>query len=327
MNDRIYSYSTVMMGSPILLKLFIDDASIAKAAFQRIKQLENLLTVNQPHSQLMQVNQAAGKHPVSVHPLVFELVSAAKAVSLLPDSLFNLAIGPLVKRWRIGFRGDCVPPEAELSVLRQLIHPEDVQLDPTTYSIYLAQSGMELDLGAIAKGFIADQVKTRLEELGVDQGLINLGGNVLTLGQHADMKHWHIGLQKPFAAHDEYLGVIEVAGKSVVTSGIYERYFEFEGQRYHHILDGNTGYPLNNELQSVTVISDRSIDGDIFTTLLYGFGIKKSLSYLEQHPEIEAIFVTKNHQVILSSARQFCFHPHTTEYEFVSASSFQDSIN
>jgi len=105
------------------------------------------------------------------------------------------------------------------------------------------------------------------------------------------------------------MGVINVTGKSVVTSGIYERYFEHHGRRYHHILDPKTGYPLDNELLSVTVISDDSIDGDIYTTLLYGMGVEKSLVYLQQFPNIEAIFVTEDHQVIFSSQRQFTFVP------------------
>ena len=113
---------------------------------------------------------------------------------------------------------------------------------------------------------------------------------------------------------DELLGTIEVVGKSVVTSGIYERYFEQNGTIYHHILDPNTGYPLNNELLSVTVISDDSIDGDIYTTLLYGTGVEKSQYYLSTLPHIEAIFVTKSGEVILSSQRQFRFTLLDTDY-------------
>lgn len=306
--ERVYSYSAVLMGSPILLKLFEDNQQVAATVFRLIKQQEDLLTVNRAHSQLMAVNHAAGRHPVVVSRIVFNLISRAKSVSLQEDSCFNLTIGPLVKRWKIGFSGHTVPPGSEIQSLLPLTSPEHVVLDPQTCSVFLQQPGMAIDLGAIAKGYIADRVRDELHRMGVEHALINLGGNVLTLGAPVyGGNTWAIGLQKPFAAADATIGVIEVNGKSVVTSGIYERYFEVDGKIYHHILDPQTGYPLDNELLSVTVISDDSIDGDIYTTLLYGMGIEKALNYLITIPHIEAIFVTKTGQVILSSQRQFRF--------------------
>ena len=306
--ERVYSYSAVLMGSPILLKLFEDNQPIAASVFRLIKQQEDLLTVNRAHSQLMTVNKAAGQHAVVVSRPVFDLISQAKAVSLQNGSCFNLTIGPLVKHWKIGFRGHSVPPAAEIRSLLPLTRPEQVILDPQTCSVFLQQPGMEIDLGAIAKGYIADRVRDELQRKGIEHALINLGGNVLTIGTPLYGENtWAIGLKKPFGATDETIGVIEVSGKSVVTSGVYERYFEVDGKIYHHILDPKTGYPLDNEILSVTVISDNSIDGDIYTTLLYGMGVEKALNYLATMPHIEVIFVTKADQVIISSQRQFRF--------------------
>ncbi len=306
--ERVYSYSAVLMGSPILLKLFEDNPQVATSVFRLIKQQEDLLTVNRAHSQLMTVNKAAGHHAVVVSRPVFNLISQAKSVSLQNDSCFNLAIGPLVKHWKIGFRGHTVPPAADIQSLLPLTRPEHVILDPQTCSVFLQQPGMEIDLGAIAKGYIADRVRDELRRMGVEHALINLGGNVLAIGAPLyGGNRWAIGLKKPFGSADASIGIIEVVGESVVTSGIYERYFEVDGKIYHHILDPKTGYPLDNEILSVTVISDNSIDGDIYTTLLYGMGVKKALSYLTTIPHIEAIFVTKAGQVILSSQRQFRF--------------------
>lgn len=305
-DDRIYAYSAVLMGSPILLKLFEHNESLASRVFRLIKQQENIFTVNRPHSEVMAVNHAAGSHPVEVSQPVYELIKRAKAVSLLDDSLFNFTIGPLVKRWKIGFNGHSVPAASDLQSLLALTNPRDVVLDDAARSVFLQHAGMEIDLGAIAKGYIADVVRDFLLAEQVPQGLINLGGNVQTLGA-SGQEGWGIGLKKPFAAEDALLGVIHVSNKSVVTSGIYERYFELDGRRYHHILDPKTGYPLDNELQSVTVISEDSIDGDIYTTLLYGMGIEKSLEYLQDLAHIEAIFVTKQQQIVCSSQRQFGF--------------------
>lgn len=303
---RVYAYSAVLMGSPILLKLFEHNEGLASRVFRLIKQQENIFTVNRHDSEVMAVNHAAGSHAVVVSQPVFNLIRCAKTVSESPDSSFNFTIGPLVKRWKIGFSGNSVPDSDDLRALLPLTHSHDVVLDESTRSVFLQKAGMEIDLGAIAKGYIADVVRDFLKQEKVENALINLGGNVQTLGAGGE-GGWAIGLKTPFSAPDALIGVINVNGKSVVTSGIYERYFECDGRRYHHILDPKTGYPLDNELFSVTVISDDSIDGDIYTTLLYGMGVEKSLRYLRDIPDIEAIFVTKDQQVIFSSQRQFSF--------------------
>ncbi|WP_191922755.1 FAD:protein FMN transferase [Pantoea agglomerans] len=314
---RVYAYSAVLMGSPILLKLFDDNQTLAGQVFRLIKQQENLFTVNRAASEVMAINHAAGQHPVVVSQPVFDLIACAHAVSLLPDSLFNLAIGPLVKCWKIGFQGHRVPSETELQARMALTNPHDVILDDTSRSVMLARPGMEIDLGAIAKGYIADVVQAFLRQQQVSSALINLGGNVQTVGAPPEEAGWAIGLKKPFGEADELIGVIGVNNRSVVTSGIYERYFELDGVCYHHILDPRSGYPLDNDLLSVTVISDRSLDGDIYTTLLYGLGVEQGIACLAEQPGIEAIFVTRDRQVICSSQRHFSFQLLDTDYRLV----------
>ncbi|HDR2752599.1 TPA: FAD:protein FMN transferase [Enterobacter asburiae] len=309
--NRVYSYSAVLMGSPILLKLFSHDEALASRVFRLIKQYEDLLTVNRAQSQVMDINHAAGRHPVSVSQPVFELIRCAKAASLYPGSAFNLAIGPLVKRWKIGFKGDTVPPADDIASLLSITRPEDVLLDEANSSVWLAKAGMEIDLGAIAKGYIADRVRDYLRKEGADLGLINLGGNIQTLGSPEG--GWSVGLKKPFAA-DELIGSMDVENMSIVTSGTYERYFEQDGKRYHHILDPRTGYPLDNELDSVTIVSKNSIDGDIWTTLMFGMGVEKGCVALRARPDIEAIFVTKAKEVVFSSKHLFRFTLLDNEY-------------
>lgn len=303
-DNRVYSYSAVLMGSPILLKLFTHDEALASRVFRLIKQYEDLLTVNRAHSQVMDINHAAGQHPVIVSRPVFELIRCAKATSLLKDSAFNLAIGPLVKRWKIGFRGDSVPPADDIAALLSITRPEDVILDEAQSSVFLARAGMEIDLGAIAKGYIADRVRDYLHKEGTERGLINLGGNIQTLGSPEG--GWSVGLKKPFVS-GALIGAMTVENRSVVTSGTYERFFEQNGKRYHHILDPRTGYPLDNALDSVTIVSKESIDGDIWTTLMYGMGIEKGCAVLRSRPDIEAIFVTKTKEVVISSMHHFRF--------------------
>ena len=295
-SHRVYSYSAVLMGSPILLKLFSHDEALASRVFRLIKQYEDLLTVNRAHSQVMDINHAAGQHPVAVSRPVFELIRCAKAASLLKDSAFNLAIGPLVKRWKIGFKGDAVPPADEIAALLGITDPADVVLDEANSSVFLTCQGMEIDLGAIAKGYIADRVRDYLHKEGVELGLINLGGNVLCIGSKPDGTPFKIGIQKPFADRNETEAVMDITGKSVVSSGIYERCFKQDGKLYHHILNPQTGYPYDNGLISVTIISDQSVDGDALSTTCFALGLEDGLKFAEKKG-VQAVFITEDYEL------------------------------
>ncbi|MFC3395443.1 FAD:protein FMN transferase [Brenneria rubrifaciens] len=317
-NDT-YSYTAHLMGSPVVIKMFVHDEMLVKQVFHHIKQLEDRLTVNRPQSEVMSINHAAGQNAVTVSPVVFSLIKQAKAVSLIKDSCFNVAIGPVVKLWKIGFSGCAVPEVEKIAQALELSHPEHVMLNDDDGAVFLERAGMEIDLGAIAKGYIADLIRGVLYQNGIYHALINLGGNVLAVGRSCTQGQWCVGLQKPFADRNSLLGVIKVINKSVVTSGVYERFFTVNDRVYHHILNPKTGYPLDNELHSVTVISDNSIDGDIYTTLLYGMGVEASVDYLRAKPEIEAIFVTKNKEIILSSQRHYDFEPLDSAYALISA--------
>lgn len=322
MSGTSYTYSQQLMGTTVSLKLFVENLTAVSAVFNAIEQLEDRLTVNRYHSEVMSINHAAGKQPVAVSKLVFDLISQAKAASLLPDSKFNLAIGPLVKLWKIGFNGHSIPEKDEIGRRLTLTNPHHIKLNRTNQTVYLAKAGMEIDLGAIAKGYIADIIKLLLAQYNIFQAIINCGGNVLTIGYSpitAD-KQWHIGLKRPFAEANNLLGIIHVEDKSVVTSGIYERYFISNDQLYHHILDPHTGYPLNNELHSVTIISNNSLTGDIYSTIFYGLGIRQGLSELKKKQNIGVIFVTRDKKIIIQSNQHFTFELTADDYQLISYS-------
>lgn len=317
-----YTYSQQLMGTTVSLKLFVENLTAVSAVFNAIEQLEARLTVNRYHSEVMSINHAAGKQPVAISKLVFDLISQAKAASLLPESKFNLAIGPLVKLWKIGFNGHSIPEKDEIAHRLTLTNPHHIELNRTNQTVYLAKAGMEIDLGAIAKGYIADIIKLLLAQYNIFQAIINCGGNVLTIGYSpitAD-KQWHIGLKRPFAEANNLLGIIHVEDKSVVTSGIYERYFISNDQLYHHILDPHSGYPLNNELHSVTIISDNSLTGDIYSTIFYGLGIRQGLNELKKKQNIGVIFVTRDKKIIIQSNQHFTFELTADDYQLISYS-------
>lgn len=309
MVSSTFEYTQTLMGTTVSLTLIEADEAVAKIVFNTIKLLEDKLTVNRQLSEVMSVNFAAGKHPVIVSRTVFSLIEQALNISLYPNSCFNIAIGPLVKLWKIGFKGYQVPSNAQINQQLLLTNPKDIELNSTTYSVFLKKKGMEIDLGAVAKGYIADVIKNVLSHHGIAQAIINLGGNVLAIGASPlnENGYWHIGLRKPFSINNELVGIIKVNNKSVVTSGIYERFFIQDDHLYHHIINPITGYPLNNELESVTVISNTSLEGDIYSTILYGLGIEKGREFLKKNQFLSVIFLLKNKTIKLFNSENFSF--------------------
>lgn len=264
-----------------------------------LQEAEHRFSANDPQAELGAVNQAAGQQPVAVHPQLFELISTGVRHSLAPDSNLNIAIGPLVQTWRIGFADARVPAEKEIRHLVQLTDPRKIQLDSAAHTVFLEEAGMRIDLGALAKGYIADVLLDWLQAQGVLWALLNLGGNLVVYGPtptQADGR-WRVGIQDPGKPRNEYLEVLALAAAdgpfSVVTSGIYERHLEQDGRSYHHILDPRTGYPQETDVVSLTVISRRSVDGEIWTTRLFGQPQDTVLAALEAQPELEGILVDR----------------------------------
>lgn len=174
---------------------------------------------------------------------------------------------------------------------------------------------MSLELGAISKGFIADQVKAYFEEKGISTAIINLGGNVVVMGTSPNQENgWKVGVQDPDKIRGATVGYVHQANRSIVTSGIYERYIEVDGSIYHHILDPNTGYPVENDISGVTVFTDQSTDGDALSTSLFIFGIEEGLAYVNSLDGVEAVFIDKEHGVHLSEGLKDAFVLTNEEY-------------
>lgn len=299
------------MGATITISLLppSTDQQVESLAEHLLDNVFELLTIynqrfsaNDAHSEHMQVNLAAGKHPVSVNPELFELIQIGKEQSLLPASHLNIAIGPLVQAWRIGFDDAHIPNNAEITHALSLTDPQFIELDPLNHTVFLAKKGMKLDLGCLAKGYIADKIAEYLKSQHVTSALINLGGNIKTLGTNVlTGRPWRIGIQDPQQPRGTNLAVLPICNQSVVTSGTYERKLQVNGQTYHHIIDRDTGYPIETQIASITIISDNSLDGEIWTTRLYGEKPHQLLARVEQEKDIEALVVTTGNRVFYSS--------------------------
>ncbi len=297
------SRSIRLMGSTISISILHENADfLLDEVFSLLKIYENRFSANDDSSELMQVNHTAGKEPICVHPDLFELIELGKKHSLIPGSHLNITIGPLIQTWRIGFKDARVPSASEIEKVLSLTNPENIELDPISRSVFLKQSGMKIDLGALAKGYIADKISYFLKEKGVTSALINLGGNILTIGQNQQNNRlWRIGIQNPKLARGNNLALLSIQDQSVVTSGIYERKLKANGKVYHHIFDRNTGYPIDNQLASLTIVSDKSVDGEIWTTRLFGDSPSSILEKVEQENGIEAFVITEDNQIFYSS--------------------------
>ncbi|MGX7112564.1 FAD:protein FMN transferase [Gemella cuniculi] len=264
---------------------------------------EHRFSANDDSSELMEINHNAGIKELNVSPDLYNLIKLAKKHSDEKNSFFNVAIGPIIQCWKIGFLDAKVPTSEEINNLLKITNPKDIILNDKKESVYLLRKGMQINLGAIAKGYIADLIIDYLKSVGVKSGFINLGGNFLTFGEalHSEDKYWRVGIQDPNLSRGNYVCVLKVKNKSVVTSGIYERILKKDGKVYHHILNPKTGYPIESEVAGLTIISNSSVDGEIWTTKLFGRDIEDVMDEIEDNEDIEGIVITKKGEIYFSS--------------------------
>ena len=306
-----YSRTEFMMGTVVNVKIYNEGKEeVLTAVFDRMEELAGKITVDEPGSEVEAINQQAGIAPVAVSEDVYELLEAAYAYSEETRGSFDMTIGPLTELWHIGFDDARKPEQAEIDEALTLVDYRQVEFDEANQTVYLPKQGMRLDLGAIAKGYITDEVVKVLKEHEVDTAIVDLGGNVFVLGHspRAENADWNVGVQDPFETRGEILGSIPVSNQTIVTSGIYERFLEVDGMQYHHLMDPETGYPFDNEIAGVSIISEKSIDGDGLSTGAFSDGLEAGLDYIEQIEGVEAIFVTKDRNVYVTDGLKKGFH-------------------
>lgn len=286
------------LGTSITLQIFgARDKSVINDSFTLIDHYEDLLTVNRDESEVMDVNHAAGKHPVQVSSGTYDLIKLAVEESR-KNFGFNALIGPVVKLWAIGFKGAHVPTDDQIKERMKLIDPFSVDLNDTDQTVFLKKSGMELDLGGIAKGWIADRIKDFWMAYGVHAGIINLGGNILLVGDSPKRTsgQWSVGVQDPKEPRGNNIASVMVPQCSAVTSGTYERYLVVDGHKYHHLIDPRTGYPVETNLAGVTTFTKYSVEAEIECKRLF-FAGKPVAGWHDNPDRIGAVFVYNDEHV------------------------------
>lgn len=222
------------------------------------------------------------------------LLSKGLDITKESNGAFDIAIAPLTSLWDFTAENPKVPDDTDIQEALPLCSSDGVTIDGQ--DITLPSDDIQFDVGAIAKGYIADRLKDFLVKKGVNSAIINLGGNVLCIGSKPDGTPFKVGIQKPFADRNETEAVMDITGKSVVSSGIYERCFKQDGKLYHHILNPKTGYPYDNGLISVTIISDQSVDGDALSTTCFALGLDEGLKFAEKKG-VQAVFITEDYEL------------------------------
>jgi thiamine biosynthesis lipoprotein len=254
-------------------------------------------------SGVIAINRQAGIEPVKVRADLLEVLEQALYYAELSDGAFDPTVGPLVQLWGIGTDTQCIPTDREIAAALELVNWRDVAIDRAAGTVFLRRQGMALDLGAIAKGYAGDEALRIAREAKVKRAVFDLGGNIVTLGWRIQSKKekeaqpWRIGIQNPLSDRGVYMGVLTVHDTSVVTSGVYERYFESDGRRYHHILSTANGYPVDNGLLSVTIVTDSSTVADALSTTVFALGFQRGKALVDSIPNVEAIFIFADRSV------------------------------
>ena len=268
--------------------------------FGEIQKYENKYSRHVSESEITAVNNNAGR-PVKVSDETIEIVRSSFSFSDMSEGLFDISIGPLVDLWDIKASNPHLPSEKEIEHALEKVDYNKVIIDSDNNTLFLSEQGMSIDLGAIAKGFITDKLVEYLSKTKIRSAMLNLGGNLHLYGSKPDGSLWQIGIRNPYGSQGDYIGIIQVKNTSVVTSGIYERYFEIENKRYHHILNPKTGYPEANNIASVSVICPSSTMADGLSTTVFLLGVDKGVKLIESLEKTEAIIITKDKKVFLSS--------------------------
>ncbi len=251
------------------------------------REYEKKLSRTDTGSEVYALNNSAGSMAVSDDTAY--LIRRALYFSELTGGKFDITICPVSSLW--DFTGDALPDDTEIKKKLAMVGYERVSLDGNTVDL----GGAQIDLGAIAKGYITDKAADYLKKQGVENAVLNFGGNVVVMGDD----YYNVGIKSP--SGDGLAAQLRVKNTAVVTSGTYERYIEWQGKRYHHILDPHTGYPVESDIISATVISENSTDADALSTCCLLLGLDDATALINGIEGVEAIFITADGEVHISN--------------------------
>lgn len=273
-------------------------AALTEKIIARMQQLENVLSGHIPGSDVSRINEAAGNSPVKVEPETLFVVRRALEIAEMSDGAFDPTIGPLLDLWGWGAGEPRVPAADEINAVLPLVNYKAVKIDADKATIFLTKPGMKLDLGGIAKGFIADQGREAAKGSSFAGLFINAGGDISIAGSKPSGEKWRVAVQSP-ADPAHWAAVLEIAEGCPATSGDYQRYFTEDGQVYHHILDPKTGLP-GKGASSVTTVAPDALSADALSTAVFVLGADQGMRLLESLDGVEGVIIDKQGEMFVS---------------------------
>jgi len=266
------------------------------AAFREVERIDLLMSHYREGSEVSQISRNAGIKETLVSPETMEVIERALYFSRLSRGAFDITIGPVFRLWN--FREGKIPEKTSLQENLKKVAYRRIKVDRAKSSVYLESRGMELDLGAIAKGYAVDRACAVLRKEGLQNFLVNAGGDLKVSGAKGNGAPWTIGIRHPRLPSD-LIAKLRPAQTAVATSGDYEKFFSLGGERYHHILTPSTGFPAR-ECQSVTIMAPSAMDADALATSVFVLGPKKGFALLEKFPDTHTIIVDQRGSVLVS---------------------------
>ncbi len=291
----------------VTLNVYTNDKKLLDDVEKECLRYEKLLSKTVEGSDVWNINHAEGKR-VPVSEETRGLIMKALEFSKLSDGRFDISVEPCVALW--DFTGENMgklPDAAALEAAAKKVDWTKIDINEDGVQI---PADMSIDLGAIAKGYISDKIAEFMAERGVESALMNFGGNVRTLGTKPDGSKWRIGIQDPEGIRDQsVIGVVDIEGAAVVTSGIYERGFTIDSVHYHHILDPETGWSVQNELAGISIVTGDACTADALSTTVFTMGLEEGTAFIESLEGVDAIFVTRDGKISHTSGLENIFAP------------------
>ncbi|WP_425628793.1 FAD:protein FMN transferase [Cellulophaga lytica] len=305
---HITAHRTVkLMGNRFDFTIVAKETATANAyideCIAEVKRIETIISSWNPNSQTTKINKNAGIVPVKVAPELFGLVERAIQISKVTDGAFDITYAALDNVWKFNINMEYLPTNAQVEKSIEKVGYRNIVLDKEKQTIFLAKKGMKIGFGAIGKGFAADKVKELMISKGVVGGIINASGDLTTWGTQVSGKKWLVGISNPLDA-DKIFSWLPIVDSSVATSGNYEKYIIFKGEKYSHIIDPRTGWPSKG-VKSVSVFAKKAELCDALATSIFVMGVETGMSVIEQLNGVEVIIVDKNNQIHKSKGITF----------------------
>ncbi|MFA9379004.1 MAG: FAD:protein FMN transferase [Lachnotalea sp.] len=258
--------------------------------------LDDLMSMFKPTSEISNINQNAGIKPVKVSKTVITVLDRALHFSKISEGAFDITIRPAVKLWGIGHKEEQIPTESELAKVKPLVDYRLLSIDKKTNQVFLKKKGQSIDLGGIAKGYAADIIQKKLLEAGVESGILNFGGTIITIGKKPNGSPWRVGIQNPLDKRGKSVGSIELNDAALVTSAVNERFFIKEGITYHHILDTQSLKPAQSGVLGVSAVGASGMELDALTTALFVMGMDRGINFVNSLG-VEVLYLLNNGQM------------------------------